>query len=55
MQVSQVRHLTAVRSNFGLIDRKVCLLHTIANEQQPLSHAIITTCERNSRYTTIFI
>ena len=41
-QVAQVRHLTAVRSNFGLVDRKVCLLHTIANEQQPLSHAIIT-------------
>ena len=42
MQVAQVRHLAAVRSNFGLIDRKLCLLHTIANEQQPLSHAIIT-------------
>jgi hypothetical protein len=42
MQIAQVRHLAAVRSNFGLIDRKLCLLHTIANEQQPLSHAIIT-------------
>lgn len=42
MQVAQVRHLNAVRSNFGIVDRKQCLLHTIANEQQPLSHAIIT-------------
>jgi two-component system, OmpR family, sensor histidine kinase VicK len=42
MQVAQVRHLTAVRNNFGIVDRKRCLLHTIANEQHPLSHAIIT-------------
>jgi hypothetical protein len=42
MQVAQVRHLAAVRSNFGIVDRKQCLLHTIANEQQPLSHAVIT-------------
>ena len=42
IQVAQVRHLTAVRSNFGIVDRTLCLLHTIANEQQPLSHAIIT-------------
>lgn len=42
MQVAQVRHLAAVRSNFGIVDRKQCLFHTIANEQQPLSHAIIT-------------
>jgi two-component system, OmpR family, sensor histidine kinase VicK len=42
MQVAQVRHLAAVRSNFGIVDRKQCLFHTIANEQQPLSHVIIT-------------
>lgn len=42
IQVAQVRHLTGVRSNFGIVDRKRCLLHTIANEEQPLSHAIIT-------------
>jgi hypothetical protein len=41
-EIAQVRHLTAVRSNFGIADRKLCLLHTIANEEQPLSHAIIT-------------
>jgi two-component system sensor histidine kinase VicK len=41
-EIAQVRHLTAVRSNFGIADRKLCLPHTIANEEQPLSHAIIT-------------
>ena len=40
-EIAQVRHLTAIRSNFGISDRKLCL-HTITNEEQPLSHAIIT-------------
>lgn len=40
--IAQVRHLTGLRSNFGIADRKLCLLHTIANEEQPLSHAIMT-------------
>jgi two-component system, OmpR family, sensor histidine kinase VicK len=42
MEHSEVRHLTGVRSNFGIIDRKECLLHSISHEDEPLSHAIIT-------------
>ena len=41
-EIARVKHLTGLRSNFGIADRKLCLLHTIASEQQPLSHAIIT-------------
>jgi hypothetical protein len=43
MEVSEVRHLTSVRSNFGIADKRECLLHTISHENQPLSHAIIST------------
>jgi two-component system, OmpR family, sensor histidine kinase VicK len=42
MEHSEVRHLAGVRSNFGIIDRKECLLHSISHEDEPLSHAIIT-------------
>ena len=45
MELFEVRHLTGVRSNFGIIDRKECLLHSISHEQQPLSHAIITNAK----------
>jgi two-component system, OmpR family, sensor histidine kinase VicK len=45
MGLFEVRHLTGVRSNFGIIDRKECLLHSISHEQQPLSHAIITNAK----------
>jgi hypothetical protein len=42
MEHSEVKHLTGVRSNFGIVDRKECLLHSISHEDRPLSHAIIT-------------
>ena len=42
MELFEVRHLTGVRSNFGIVDRKECLLHSISHEDQPLSHAIVT-------------
>ena len=42
MEHSEVRHLAGVRGNFGIIDRKECLLHSISHEGEPLSHAIIT-------------
>ncbi|MFZ0893630.1 MAG: hypothetical protein WAZ77_03920 [Candidatus Nitrosopolaris sp.] len=42
MELFEVRHLTGVRSNFGIIDRRECLLHSISHEDEPLSHAIIT-------------
>lgn len=38
----EIRHLKGLKSNFGIVDRKVCLLHLISYEDQPLSHAIIT-------------
>lgn len=41
MEVSEVRHLTNVRSNFGIADKRECFLHTISHENQALSHAII--------------
>jgi two-component system sensor histidine kinase VicK len=45
MELFEVRHLTGVRSNFGIIDRKECLLHSISNENEPLSHAIVTNAK----------
>jgi hypothetical protein len=42
MELFEVRHITGVKSNFGIIDRRECLLHSISHEDQPLSHAIIT-------------
>ena len=45
MELSEVRHLTGVKSNFGIVDRKVCLLHSISHEDHPLSHAIITNAK----------
>jgi two-component system, OmpR family, sensor histidine kinase VicK len=41
----EVRHLTGVRSNFGVVDRKECMLHSISHEEQPLSHAIISNAK----------
>jgi hypothetical protein len=45
MELFEVRHLTGVRSNFGIVDRKECLLHSISHEDQPLSHAIVTNAK----------
>jgi hypothetical protein len=45
MQLFAVRHLTGVRSNFGIIDRRECLLHSISHEDEPLSHAIVTNAK----------
>ena len=35
MEVSEVRHLAGVKCNFGIVDRKVCLFHSISHEDQP--------------------
>jgi two-component system, OmpR family, sensor histidine kinase VicK len=45
MELFEVRHLTGVRSNFGIIDRKECMLHSISHEDEPLSHAILTNAK----------
>jgi hypothetical protein len=42
MGIAELRHIADVRGNFGIADRKQCLLHAISNEEQPLSHAIIS-------------
>lgn len=41
-ELFEIRHLKSLKSNFGLVDRKMCLLHSISHEDQPLSHAIIS-------------
>jgi hypothetical protein len=44
-EVSEVRRLTGIKSNFDIVDRKVCLLHSISHEDHPLSHAIMTNAK----------
>ena len=44
-ELFEVRDLTGVRSNFGVVDRKECMLHSISHEEQPLSHAIISNAK----------
>ncbi len=43
MQVTEVRHIDGVRSNFRIVDKKKCLLHVISMQNSPLSHAIISS------------
>jgi hypothetical protein len=42
MELFEVRHLKGIRSNFSIIDKKECLIHSISHEEQPLSHAIVS-------------
>jgi hypothetical protein len=44
-EIAVIRHMNGVRSNFGIADRKQCLLHGISHETQPLSQAIITNAK----------
>lgn len=46
-ELFEIRHLNGLKSNFGLVDRKVCLLHSVSHEEQaqPLSHAIVTNAK----------
>jgi hypothetical protein len=47
MKLFEIRHLSGLKSNFGIVDRKVCLLHSVSHEEQaqPLSHAIVTNAK----------
>jgi hypothetical protein len=45
MELFETRHLTGPKSNFGIVDRKSCLLHSVSHENQPLSHAITTNAK----------
>jgi two-component system, OmpR family, sensor histidine kinase VicK len=45
MELFEVRHLKGVKSNFGMVDRRECLLYSISHEDQSLSHAIITNAK----------
>jgi hypothetical protein len=42
MELFEVRHLNGIRSNFAIIDKRECLIHSISHEDQPLSHAIVS-------------
>jgi hypothetical protein len=42
MELFEVRHLKGIRSNFSIIDKKECLIHSISHQDQPLSHAIVS-------------
>ena len=42
MQVTEVRHIDGIRSNFKIVDGKKCLLYVISMENSHLSHAIIS-------------
>ena len=42
LEIVQLRHIEGLKSNFGVADKRECLIHTISDESQPLSHAIIT-------------
>ncbi|MGA9152963.1 MAG: hypothetical protein WBZ36_20490 [Candidatus Nitrosopolaris sp.] len=44
-ELFEIRHLTGVRRNFAVVDRRECLLHSISHEDQPLSHAIISNAK----------
>ena len=43
MEVSELRHLDGVRTNFAIADRKAIMLHGVSQEANPLSHAIVTS------------
>jgi len=45
MDLFETRHTTGLRSNFGIVDKRECLLHSVSHEDQPLSHAIITNAK----------
>ena len=42
MELFEVRHLKGIRSNFAIVDKKECLIHSISHEDQSLSHAIVS-------------
>ncbi|HXS59869.1 MAG TPA: histidine kinase dimerization/phospho-acceptor domain-containing protein [Candidatus Sulfopaludibacter sp.] len=43
MEVSGLRHLDGVRTNFAIADGKAVMLHGVSQETDPLSHAIVTS------------
>ena len=47
IKLFEIRHLNGLKSNFGIVDKKVCLLHSVSHEEQaqPLSHAIVTNAK----------
>ncbi|MGN6708488.1 MAG: hypothetical protein ACTHKF_03990, partial [Candidatus Nitrosocosmicus sp.] len=42
-EISELRHLDGIRTNFGIADGKQILLHGVSQEKDPLSQAIQTT------------
>jgi two-component system sensor histidine kinase VicK len=42
-EISEVRHLDGIRTNFGIAEGKQTLLHGVSQEKDPLSQAILTS------------
>ena len=45
MELFEMRHTPGLRSNFGIADKRECLLHSVSHQDQPLSHAIHTNAK----------
>jgi hypothetical protein len=43
MEVSELRHLDGIRTNFGIADVKQIILHGVSQEKDPLSQAVLTS------------
>lgn len=45
MEVSELRHLNGIRTNFAIADGKEVMLHGVSHETNPLSQAIVTSAK----------
>lgn len=45
-EVVELRHLDGIRSSFGVADRKEYLDHVISEQEEPLSHAIVSNVKQ---------
>jgi two-component system sensor histidine kinase VicK len=45
-KVVELRHLDGIRSSFGVADRKEYLDHVISEQEEPLSHAIVSNVKQ---------
>ncbi|MGN6708319.1 MAG: hypothetical protein ACTHKF_03110, partial [Candidatus Nitrosocosmicus sp.] len=43
IEISELRHLDGIRTNFGIADGKQILLHGVSKEKDPLSQAVLTS------------
>jgi two-component system sensor histidine kinase VicK len=45
-EVVELRHLDGIRSSFGVADRKEYLDHVISEQEEPLSHTIVSNVKQ---------